>query len=225
MTEEIKNELGNTTEIKKAKNNNQITDNLAQTQVENPAPKKSRSCLWIILVLAILFFLFKIIGFFFPLAGIFGSVVNIFNPNKDAGSVSLSTSSAQIDQKLIGNWDTGCLVPDVKSNWAERHTFTINSNGTANHKRYSGASCATMATDHDDDMTLLVPSTGKVNLAYSKGISAGTTVYDIYQVTALTLKFGHGFCNCTKDLATNTFGQSENTRPVLLNDFLIYKKQ
>lgn len=223
MTEEIKNVNDKASETAKTEGSEQSASN--PTQMENPAAKKSHACIWIILILVILFFLLKIIGFFFPLAGIFGSIVNVFNPNKNSSSTSSSTYSGQIDQNLIGNWDTGCLVPDTKSNWAERHTFTINSNGTANHKRYSGASCTTIAVDHDDDMTLSVPSAGKVNLAYSKGISTGTTVYDIYQVTASTLKFGHGFCNCTKDLASNTFGQSENSRPALLNDFLTYKKQ
>ncbi len=146
----------------------------------------------------------------------------------DKGSISNQSGDAQttargsIDQNLIGNWDTGCLVPDPKSPWAERHTFSIKSDGTANHKRYSGNSCLKMAADQDDNGNFTVPSTGKINLSYTTGFAAGVTVYDIYQISGTTLKFGHGFCNCT---GNGKNGGSETDRFTAPNNFLLYKKQ
>jgi len=203
------------------------------TGVENqnppvPTPKKKSSC-WliggiilavgIVLLVAASFLGFRI--FTYPAM----LLDNYFNKTSDnSGSASFSPD---VDSALVDDWDTGCLLPDVNSPWAERHTFTISSSGTANHKRYTGESCATLSStpDHDDDMNLTIPSAGKINLTYTSGIAAGTTIYDIYQVSGDTLYFGHGFCNCTKDLASGNFGNTEATRVMSLNTFLAYKKK
>ena len=192
-----------------------------------PAPKK-HSC-WlvggiILAVVIVLLFIASFLGF-----RIFSYPVMLLSSYFDkSGNNSTGVGvSENVDSALVASWDTGCLVPDLNSPWAERHTFTINSNGTANHKRYSGESCATLSStpDHDDNMNLTIPSTGKINLSYTSGIAAGTTVYDIYQVSGSTLYFGHGFCNCTKDLASGNFGSSEAKRVTALNTFLAYKKK
>lgn len=128
-----------------------------------------------------------------------------------------------VDQNLVGNWDTGCLVPDPNSPWAERHIFTINTNGTGNHKRSSGQTCDVLADDLDDNFNFVIPSLGQINLSYTSGIISGTTVYDIYQVSGNTLKFGHGFCNCAS--SGGKYGANESDRFVILNNFLAYKKQ
>ena len=141
----------------------------------------------------------------------------------DTKTAKTAKGSDSSDQQLIDNWDTGCLVPDPNSPWAERHTFVMSSNGTGNHKRYSGDSCAALGMDHDDNFTFVIPSQGKINLSYTSGIGAGMTIHDIYQVSRNTLRFGHAFCNCTS--SDGNFGTSEGGRFTRLNDFLVYKKQ
>lgn len=146
----------------------------------------------------------------------------------DRGSVSnqigYNTVSApgSLDQNLVGDWDTGCLVPDPKSPWAERHTFAIKSDGTGHHTRYSGNSCATLASDLNDNVNFTSTGQEKINLSYTSGVAAGVTIYDIYQVAGNTLEFGHGFCNC---VGNGKLGNSEGDRYTALNDFLLYKKQ
>lgn len=127
------------------------------------------------------------------------------------------------DQGLIGNWDTGCLVPDPKSPWAERHTFTLNSNGTGIHKRYSSNTCEKLTEDLTDDLNWVIPSAGKINLSYKSGMAAGYTLYDIYEVSGNTLKFGHGF-RTSYTGASKITGENEANRFDTLNTFLIYKK-
>lgn len=130
------------------------------------------------------------------------------------------TLNNKIDPNLIASWDTGCLVPDEGSDWAERHTFSFNSNGTANHKRYSGGRlCNNLTVDHNDNFTWEIVGNGQINLYYS----TGGKIYDIYQISGDTLKFGHGFCNCTS--SGGKYGGSDGDRFVQLNNFLLYKKQ
>lgn len=206
--------------MEKSENENQAT-----VENANPveAPKKSKSFWWV-LVIVVLIVLIYSVNFFFPLSGLISAVSDLANGRGASKNLAKTEQSSTVDQNIVGNWDTGCLIPKIGDPWAERHTFTISSDGTANHKRYTGVNCDAMAVDHDDDMKLSVPSMGKVDISYTKGIAAGGKVYDVYQVSGNTLKFGHGFCNCTKDLAGGTFGQSDDKRPSL-NDFLAYKKQ
>lgn len=162
-----------------------------------------------------------IFGLYLGLAWVLRVVNEKYLP-EETGSTSKTTASLKVDQALAGTWDTGCLVPDANSPWAERHTFIINSEGIANHKRYSGNSCEAMAVDNDDNLNFVIPESGKINLTFTSGIAAGTTTYDIYQISGKTLKFGHGFCNCSS--SGGKYGTSEADRFIQLNDFLVYKK-
>jgi hypothetical protein len=111
-------------------------------------------------------------------------------------------------------------VPDPNSPWAERHEFSINSDGTATHWRYSGDSCAGIVKEEPQNYTLTIPTVGQINFVDASG--AGT-FYDIYQISGSTLQFGHGF-RVTYP-AGMTFGLSEGQRFTSLNTFLAYKKQ
>jgi len=201
----------------------------AGTENQNPpapAPKKKSSC-WLVggIIIAVVIVLLLIASFLgFRLFTYPAMLLSNYFDKTGNNSAEVGVSK-NVDPALVGNWDTGCLVPDSNSPWAERHTFTISSNGTANHKRYSGNSCAAIAEDHNDNINFTIPSSGKINLTYTSGIAAGSTSYDIYKVSGDTLRFGHGFCNCSKDLATGDYGLTEATRFSLLNEFLVYKKQ
>lgn len=131
-------------------------------------------------------------------------------------------SQAGIDQALVGNWATDCLIPDPNSPWAEKHTFTLNANGTGNHTRSSGQTCDKLTPDLDDNFNFTTPTPGQINLAYTSGMVSGMTIYDMYQASGNTLEFGHGFCNCT---TTGGLGTDEGSRLSRLNKFLVYKKQ
>ena len=178
--------------------------------------KKSYCWLWSIII----FF----VGIILLIVLYFGGawVLRKVNKNIPESENTSQTTGAKIDPNLINQWDTGCLVPDPNSQWAERHTFDIRSDGTATHKRYSGDSCEAMAIDNTDAIYYKIPSDNTINLSYSSGIANGTTIYDIYQVSGDTLKFGHGFCNCSTG---GNLGMSESDRFTGLNNFLLYKKQ
>ena len=157
------------------------------------------------------------------LGGYFGLAFILHNLNKNApNQVDTKSKQEVLDQNLVGSWDTGCLVPDPSSPWAERHTMTIIANGTGVHKRSSGAACGTLTEDNVDNFHFTIPGQEKIDLSYTSGVASGNTVYDIYQITGKSLKFGHGFCNCTSE--SGKFGLSENDRFTKLNDFLVYKK-
>lgn len=184
-------------------------------------PKKGsgKSCLVvagiILLTLAIIF------GLYFGLAYILRKV-----NNQETGTTTTTEttkSSGKIDQNLVGEWDTGCLVPDPNSPWAEQHHFSIKSDGTAIHTRKSGETCAGLNLDNTDAAKMTVPAAGEINIAFTSGVAAGTTIYDIYQVSGNTLLFGHGFCNCT-DAGSASGGATAGDRFNRLNTFLSYKK-
>lgn len=187
-----------------------------EKKIEEVKPAKKRNC-WLIVLIVILI-LVVLTGLYFGVTWILRRANN--------GGISTSTSTSKIsDSALVGEWDTGCLVPDPNSPWAERHIFTINSNGTANHKRYSGENCGVIKQDNSDDITFTIPASGQINLTFTSGVATGSTTYDIYKVSGDTLLFGHGFCNCAKDSLTGDFGLTEATRFSAINNFLVYKKQ
>lgn len=125
------------------------------------------------------------------------------------------------DKDLIGSWDTGCLVPDPESAWAEQHQFEIRSDGTATHQRLSGDSCAVLSKDNVTHDYILVPlGNGQIDIYDSTGTAA---FYDIYEVTNTTLYFGHGFRD---NYPSNiTHGSTPEERINSLNTFIAYKKQ
>jgi len=138
------------------------------------------------------------------------------------GTINSSTtksSSGKIDQNLVGTWDTGCLVPDPNSPWAEEHKFVISANGKAVHTRSSGESCAGLRSDGDQNYTITIPTKDQINLSSSEG-----TIYDIYSVAGNDLYFGHGFCSCSNAGSING-GATEAGRFTRLNQFLKYQKK
>lgn len=212
----------------------------AETKVQEPAtnvqsnptpspaakPKKSHCCLWTIITVIVLYILFSMANFFFPVAGIIGSIVGVFDfgKNSESGVATTKTVTGTIDQNLIGFWDTGCLIPKAGDPWAEQHTFAISSNGIANHRRLSGESCAALKEDHNENYNISFPASGQINfIPTDNNVEDEPDIYDIYEVTTTTLKFGHGFCNCTS--TGGRFGLTAADRIVQLNEFLVYKKK
>ena len=152
-----------------------------------------------------------------PLMGIFG----LIDKNDEGESVPVDSGN-DANSQLTGNWETDCLTPDADSDWAEKHIFTISSDGTAIHHRWSGGSCATLKDDGANNYKLTYPASGQINFTDNGN---GSTFYDIYQISGSALYFGHGFCNCAKDLASGTFGATPSTRFSILNTFLKYQKK
>ena len=149
--------------------------------------------------------------------------LGVFGKKSNENGTSQKVSS-KMDSKLVGQWDTGCLVPDPNSPWAERHTFTINADGTANHKRFTGETCPATKNDHDENYTLEFPASGQVNFIPTKNnIEPEAAIYDIYSVSGSNLTFGHGFCNCST-LCSASGGATAGDRFTCLNQFLVYKK-
>ena len=134
-----------------------------------------KKLLFVLLLLGVLFGGY--LGLAFVLRALDSSKQTIPNfVKKAANNVNVITDT---EPDLIGVWDTGCLIPDKSSPWAERHTITLNSNGTAIHKRQSGDTCATIVSDLTDDFNWVVPATGKIDLSYTSGGSSWSTNADV----------------------------------------------
>lgn len=174
-----------------------------------------KACLIILGAVVVLF------GLYLGLAYILKKV----NNSSPESAKTTTTSSAKIsDKNVIGKWDTGCLVPDPNSPWAERHTFVFESNGTATHTRSTGDSClAELKQDHKEVYNVTIPASGQINLVPTKDYPDEPSIYDIYNVSGNTLLLGHGFCNCTNAGSTNG-GATESGRINRLNEFLKYQK-
>ncbi len=126
-------------------------------------------------------------------------------------------------KKIIGDWDTGCLIADPKNPSAEKHIFIIKENGTAQHRQWKGTSCETLEENKIfQNYKVGIPEIGKINfIALDKN---SDNIYDIYKSAEDILYFGHG----PRDwypLSLRNFGGSIETRFDALNDFLKYKKQ
>ncbi len=182
----------------------------------NEQKKSKKKVLWFLLLLFIfLFFVFNLLGF--PLKTF---LISFFDRGNLATSLPPGGNSAKIDPNLVGSWDTGCLIPKGNSDYAERHSFIFNSNGTANYKRYiGGRACNNLSLRNNHEMTWEIVGGNKINFVYG----TGGRIYDIYALSGNILKFGHGFCDCT-DIGGKS-GASDSDRFVLLNNFLVYKKQ
>lgn len=146
----------------------------------------------------------------------------------NAGTSSTATKSgSNYDQKLMGTWVSGCLVPDPNSPWSEKHQFIFQSNGTAVHTRWSNDTMAHNCSPSGTVGTLVnnykftIPASGQINLADQE---AGQTYYDIYQISGTTLLFGHGFRGDNSTYASRT-GASESDRIDSLNNYIAYTKQ
>ncbi len=196
------------------------------------APKKNTSCLVIGIIVAVALIIL-VVGGYFGLAWVLRTTEKESGNLASATAVSdKATGKETSDSAIVGTWKTDCLIPDPNSPWAEQHTFTFKSDGTANHKRSSGDSCAAIAQDNDDNYKYTIPSAGKINLTYVSGEGtmadalgpAGQVIYDIYQVSGGTLYLGHGFRGDNLSYGENT-GGSEAQRFDSPNTFLAYKKQ
>jgi len=181
--------------------------------VERQTKKSSAWWKYLLIILSVIVILFLI---YLVLAYVSNKIDSKYGANTNNSNTT--TSNSKIDSALIGTWDTGCLVPDPNSPWAEEHKFVIGSDGNAVHTRLSGDSCAGLHSDGDQNYTITIPASGQINLVSSAG-----SIYDIYQVDGNTLKFGHGFTNSTK-LCSVSGGSTEGDRITCLNDFLVYKK-
>lgn len=186
--------------------------------MEEKVKKSSAWWKYLLIILAVIAILFLI---YLVLAYVSNKIDSKYgtNTNTNTTSATTKTSDSKIDSALVGSWDTGCLVPDPNSPWAEEHKFVIGSDGKAVHTRLSGNSCAGLHSDGDQNYTITIPASGQINL-----ISSAGSIYDIYQADGNTLKFGHGFTNSTK-LCSVSGGSTEGDRITCLNDFLVYKKQ
>jgi hypothetical protein len=126
-------------------------------------------------------------------------------------------------KKMIGYWDTGCLIADPKNPLAEKHIFIFNENGTAQHSRLSGNSCETLQKEKTtNNYKIEIPAAGKINFIALNTDS--DNIYDVYKAEINILYFGHG----PRDwypLSLRNFGGSLETRFDALNTFLKYKKQ
>lgn len=135
-------------------------------------------------------------------------------------------SSKVTDNQVAGEWETACLVPDSDSPWSEKHHFSIKTDGTAVHTRWSNDTMAHNCSPSGsvgtltDNYRYTIPAAGQINL---EDTTKGATLYDIYQVSGSTLLFGHGFCNCSTVPAH--LGASDADRISSLNQYLQYQKQ
>lgn len=203
--------------------------------MDNEQKKAPSGCgkvlLIIVLVLAILF------GLYLGFVWILRKTNNNTSPTTTTSTTKTSTKTA--DQSLVGSWDTGCMVPDPGSKWAEQHSFTFKTDGTATHvrKSYFINDCTTLQPELTitEAYKYTIPSAGKINLTWtaydnaqitSIGRSAsdyvGHTSYDVYKVSGSTLVLGQGFRNNEK--YDGPAGDSETNRFTTFNNYLIYKK-
>ncbi|OGY24641.1 MAG: hypothetical protein A2Y57_00780 [Candidatus Woykebacteria bacterium RBG_13_40_7b] len=207
-----------------------------ENKVTNEPKKTSGGKSGLIIAGIVLLALAIIFGLYFGLAYILRKA----NEGTEPTATTTTTTSGKLsDQNLVGTWESECLVPDPNSKWAEKHSIAINKDGTATHTRLSWDlnDCTTLDSSGKivTQYKLTTPSAGKINFtvtgyensmmdAAQAAQMKGATIYDIYQVTGNTLKFGHGFRG-DQEAYGDKSGSSENDRFDTLNDFIAYKKQ
>lgn len=157
------------------------------------------------------------------------AVLNPENSRKENSDPTLSitqnvfSGNREEFQKMIGEWDTGCLIADPKNKFAERHEFIFQENGTGRHFRLSGESCEKLVQEKTiQSYKIEIPEVGKINFIALD--SNADNIFDIYKIQGGILYFGHG----PRDwypLSLRNFGGSLETRFDALNDFLKYKKK
>lgn len=187
----------------------------------NVSQKNGLGIVWIVLIVLI------VIGLGFYAYRLF---VNDNTTNSDEKIEENTAATKSIDpadnpeyQKLVGTWETDCLVPDPDKNEAEKHQFIFDSQGSVIHQRQSGDSCATIKVDNDTQKyTAEITQVGKINLIGADEDS--DSVYDIFKIENDTLYFGHGFRDKYPTDMMN-FGATAETRYDSFNTYLAYKKQ
>lgn len=202
------------------------------------SPKKSKAIVWFIVAIILLF---AFSGGLFFWNGIMSDNENADNPKLEnalanaeerfaANTNSPATNTAILTgntdsasaSSIVGTWTSDCLVPDQNSAWSEKHRFVISTDGTAVHTRWSGNDHNCTATDTlVNNYSYTIPQFGQINLTDRE---LGSTIYDIYQISAGTLKFGHGFQSPYPAGYDATQGFSSNKRFHDLNSYIVYKK-
>lgn len=132
--------------------------------------------------------------------------------------------TAPTTNALVGTWLSACLVPDLNSAWSEQHQFVIKADGTAVYTRWSSAD---HVCTHGNDIATRnyvysIPAVGQINLTDN---DAEATIYDMYQLSGTTLKFGHGFQTHYAAGYDATQGGTAANRFHVLNDYIVYTKQ
>ncbi|MFA6553051.1 MAG: hypothetical protein WCT27_01340 [Patescibacteria group bacterium] len=207
---------------------------------EIPQPKKSKAVFWFIVVIILLFVFSG--GLFFmssfmsnnntdspELENAIANAEERFsgNTNNQATNTSMASNDNNNTNRvsnasIAGTWTSDCLVPDQNSPWSEKHRFVISADGTAVHTRWSGSdhNC-TVGDTLVNNYSYTMPQPGQINLTDR---DLGSTLYDIYQISNSTLKFGHGFQSPYPAGYDATQGNSSTNRFHDLNNYIVYKK-
>lgn len=171
-------------------------------------------------------FVFLGLGLLLLGAGCGSKTTNTTTPavTNTAAVVANQAVTAPTTNALVGTWLSACLVPDQGSAWSEQHQFVIKSDGTAVYTRWSASdhACTRGSDIATRNYTYTVPATGQINLTDN---DAGATIYDMYQITGTTLKFGHGFQAHYPTGYDATQGGTAANRFQVLNDYIVYTKQ
>jgi len=193
-----------------------------------PADKKpsggGKTCWWIGLIIIVVIFIA-----YFGLAWLLRTLDKTQKePTGTTSTTSTTSSSAtkagesQSIKDLVGTWETTCLTPDINSPWAEKHVFTFNSDGTAKHVRSSGENCGSLKEDQPQNYKVTIPAKGQIDFVST---DSGPSIYDSYEIASdNTLRFGHGFCNCS-NTGGGKSGGSADDRITLINNYLVYQKK
>lgn len=188
------------------------------------------------IILIIFITLLVLFGLYLGLAWILRSVNNGTNSNSNSNQ-SATKSSSNFDQRLVGTWQADCWVPVIDNKLAWKSKVTISKDGIADYTGYEYYynDCTTLepANIVTTKFKLETPEQGKINMTflennssayndiYNPQNSVGTTIYDIYQVTAIDLKIAFGFRPATGSLD----GTSEAKRQTSIDGTVNYKKQ
>ncbi|MBI4143053.1 hypothetical protein HY480_04220 [Candidatus Uhrbacteria bacterium] len=143
-------------------------------------------------------------------------------PAPEDAPLGPGTVATAIDPRIVGVWESKCLVPDPDSPWAEQHRFTIQPDGTAVHVRKSNEEPNCNATKMTLTNAYRVRTTKGTQIDFTD-TESGDTFYDLYAVVGSTLRFGHGFRNTLPYSPTS--GDSSATRFATLNNYIEYQKK
>lgn len=161
----------------------------------------------------------------------------------DSGAISSPSSnqsaakpSGNFDQRLVGTWQADCWVPRIDNKLAQQSKVTISKDGIADYTGYAYYynDCTTLqpANIVTTKFKLETPIQGQINMTFLENKSSayddiyhpqnavGTTIYDIYQVTAIDLKIAFGFRP-----ATGGDGTTAAKRQTSIDGTINYKKQ
>lgn len=188
----------------------------------------------IFIILVVLFGLYLGLAWILKLAN--GGVTNPSTSSSPSSNQSATKPSGNFDQRLVGTWQTDCWVPRIDNKLAHQAKVTISKDGIADYTGYEYYynDCTTLqpANIVTTKFKLEIPLQGQINMTFLENKSSayddmynpqnavGTTIYDIYQVTATDLKIAFGFRP-----ATGGDGTTEAKRQTSIEGTMNYKKQ